>query len=336
MKAKNVIGFDVSKETLDVAVCREEQIVKQLKINNKTSEIKKAMKQLEAEGYLAKESLCCMEHTGIYNNLLLKYLQLAGYLIWVENAVQIKYSIGMTRGKTDKVDAARIARYGYKNQEGAKIWTPKRETLEELAVLLKSRKRLLKVKVQLSSYTEAKRFMSKRIFSIMQKNNGKLLAEVKKSIKLLDKQIEELIRSDESLFATYELIKTVEGVGHVIAATVLVKTNEFKDHQSGRKFACNAGVVPFEHSSGKSIRGKTRISHRADKSLKTLFHLAAVSVISQKHSQLKDYYERKVQEGKNKMLVLNAIRNKIIQRIFAVVQRGTSYQKFNNYDLVNP
>lgn len=336
MKVNYVIGFDVSKETLDVAICRREQIVKQLKINNKTSEIKKAMKQLETEGYLAKESLCCLEHTGIYNNLLLNFLHQSGYLIWVENAVQIKYSIGMTRGKTDKVDAARIARYGYKNQEHAKIWTPKRETLEELAVLLKSRKRLLKAKLQMSSYTEAKRFVSKKIFSLMQKSTGKLLAEVKKSIKLLDKQIEELIRSDESLYANYKLIKTVEGVGHVIAATVLVKTNEFKDHQDGRKFACNAGVVPFEHSSGKSIRGKTRISHRADKSLKTLFHLAAISVISQKRSQLKDYYERKLQEGKNKMLVLNAIRNKIIQRIFAVVQRGTPYQKFNNYNLVNP
>ena len=263
-------------------------------------------------------------------------MQIAGYLIWVENAVQIKYSIGMTRGKTDKVDAARIAWYGYKNQERAKIWTPKREILQELAVLLKNRKRLLKVKVQLSSYTEAKQFVSKKIFSLMQKNTGKLLTEVKKSIDLLDKQIEQLIRSDESLCTKYRLIKTVEGVGHVIAATVLVKTNEFKDYQDGRKFACNAGVVPFEHSSGKSVRGKTRISHRADKSLKTLFHLAAVSVIRQKRSQLKDYYERKVQEGKNKMLILNALRNKIIQRIFAVIQRGTPYQKFNNYVLVNP
>ena len=64
MKVKNVIGFDVSKETLDVAICIGEQIVKQLKINNKTSEIKKAMKLLEMEGYLVKESLCCMENTG--------------------------------------------------------------------------------------------------------------------------------------------------------------------------------------------------------------------------------------------------------------------------------
>ena len=87
MKVKNVIGFDVSKETLDVAICKGEQIVKQLKINNKTSEIKKAMKHLEREGYLAKESLCCMENTGIYNNLLLKHLQCSGYKIWVENAV---------------------------------------------------------------------------------------------------------------------------------------------------------------------------------------------------------------------------------------------------------
>lgn len=337
MKVNNVIGFDVSKETLDLAICNGDRIVKELKIKNVASEIKKALKHLEREGYLPAETLCCMEYTGIYNTLLLHYLHQTGYLIWVEKAVQIKFSIGMTRGKTDKIDAIRIARYGYKNQEDAKIWTPKREVVEELAVLLKSRKRLLKVKAQLtSSISEAKRFVSKKILALMELSTKKPVLAVKKSIQLLDNQIEALIRSDQEMFAKYKLIKSVEGVGAVIAATVLVKTNEFRDHQDGRRFACNAGVVPFEHSSGTSIKGKTRVSHRADKSLKTIFHLAAISVIHQKQSQLKDYYERKVAEGKNKMLVLNAIRNKIIQRIFAVVQRGTPYQKFNTYDLVNP
>src|SRR5690606_36505633 len=97
---------------------------------------------------------------------------------------------------------------------------------------------------------------------------------------------------------------------------------------------CQAGVAPFEHSSGKSIRGKTRVSHMADKSIKTLFHLAAMAVLNRKSSELKDYYERKIAAGKNKMSVLNAIRNKIIQRIFAVVQRGAPYQKFNKMVLV--
>jgi transposase len=114
-----------------------------------TSDIKKAVKHLEKEGYLIEEFLCCMENTGIYNNLLLKHFLCAGYQIWVANAVQIKYSIGKARGKTDKVDAARIAWYRYKNQEHAKILTPKREIILKLTVLFKIRKRLVKVKVNM-------------------------------------------------------------------------------------------------------------------------------------------------------------------------------------------
>jgi hypothetical protein len=48
--------------------------------------------------------------------------------------------------------------------------------------------------------------------------------------------------------------------------------------------------------------------------------------------ELKTYYQRKVAEGKSKMSVINAVRNKLLQRVLAVVKRGTPYQE--NY-LVN-
>ena len=47
--------------------------------------------------------------------------------------------------------------------------------------------------------------------------------------------------------------------------------------------------------------------------------------------ELKEYYERKVAEGKNKMLVLNNIRNKLLQRIFAVVNRQQPYVNIRKY-----
>ena len=91
-------------------------------------------------------------------------------------------------------------------------------------------------------------------------------------------------------------------------------------------------MVPFEHSSGKSVRGKSRVSHFAHKDLKTLLHMCAVGCISRK-GELRDYYERKLAQGKNKMSVLNAIRNKIVHRIFAVVRDNTMYQKNYQYSL---
>lgn len=72
-------------------------------------------------------------------------------------------------------------------------------------------------------------------------------------------------------------------------------------------------------------RPTVRVNHQARKKLKPLFHLAAMAAVRAK-GELKTYYERKVAEGKNKMLVLNAVRNKLIHRIYAVVKRKQKYE----------
>ena len=97
-----------------------------------------------------------------------------------------------------------------------------------------------------------------------------------------------------------------------------------------RKLACYCGVAPFKHQSGSSIKGKTKVSHIANKKMKSLLNMAALSA-KRNDIEIKEYYERKVEEGKNKMSVLNAIRCKIISRAFAVIERETPFvniQKF--------
>ncbi|SKC10937.1 Transposase IS116/IS110/IS902 family protein, partial [Soonwooa buanensis] len=85
-----------------------------------------------------------------------------------------------------------------------------------------------------------------------------------------------------------------------------------------------AGVAPFEYSSGSSIYRKPRVSTMADKELKKVLHLAALSSIRLKND-LAIYFQRKVAEGKNKMSILNAIRNKIIHRIYALIKNESVY-----------
>jgi transposase len=110
------------------------------------------------------------------------------------------------------------------------------------------------------------------------------------------------------------------------AINTIVATRAFTKFNDPRKFACHAGVAPFNYSSGTSIRSKWKVSHRANKKLKKLFHMAALSAI-QAPGELKDYYTRKTNEGKNKMTVINAIRAKIIHRIFAVIRNNQEYDK---------
>ena len=112
----------------------------------------------------------------------------------------------------------------------------------------------------------------------------------------------------------------------VTAINLIVHTNEFKILLDARKLSCYCGIAPFEHTSGKSIRGKTRVHSMANKKLKTNLHMASLSGVKV-DPELKKYYERKVAEGKSKMSVLNAVKNKIVARVIAVVKRGTPYEK---------
>ena len=74
------------------------------------------------------------------------------------------------------------------------------------------------------------------------------------------------------------------------------------------------------------MQAKARVSHHADKGLKAKLHMAALSA-AKGRGELGAFYKRKVAEGKNPMSVLNAVRNKIIHRVCAVIQRGTPYVK---------
>jgi hypothetical protein len=83
-------------------------------------------------------------------------------------------------------------------------------------------------------------------------------------------------------------------------------------------------VVPFANSSGTSIKGKNKVHKMANKELKKLLHLCALTAI--KYSpEFKQYFERKKGEGKNGMVVLNAIRNKLLLRVVAVVNKQQPY-----------
>ena len=140
----------------------------------------------------------------------------------------------------------------------------------------------------------------------------------------IEARIDELFSKDAQLSRLYELIISVDGVGKVTAAQIIVDTNEFKDIREGKKYACHSGVVPFEHRSGSSVGSRSR--DRANKGSKALFHRAAIGAIRMA-GELKDYYERKVAKGKNKMSVMSSMRNKLILQVFACVRDNRSYQK---------
>ena len=120
------------------------------------------------------------------------------------------------------------------------------------------------------------------------------------------------------------LIISIKGVGKQTALFMIVYTHGFTKFKNWRKFASYCGIAPFPNLSGTSIRGRTKVSNLANKKIKSLFDLCAKSAI-QHNPEMKAYYYGRLDEGKNKMSTINIIRNKLLARIFAVVERQTPY-----------
>jgi transposase len=328
------IGIDISKQTLDFALVKQGQQIWHEQIENSLKAIKALLKKMSRQqGFTLGQTLVCMEHTGIYAAHVLEYLTSQQVAVWLENPLQIKQSSGIQRGKNDKIDAQRIALYAYRNCSQARLWQPPREVIKQLAHLSALRSRLLNVTKQLSVPLTENSSFAGTAGKEAQKACANSLKALKKDLEKVEKQIDELIAADEELNRLFNLVTSVEGVGKVTAVQILLTTNELKASFTAKKYACYAGVAPFPHRSGSSIRGRNRVSPLANKSVKTLLHLAALAAIKTK-GELHDYFVRKVAEGKNKMAVVNAVRNKLITRIFAVVKHNREYEKNYAYSVV--
>jgi len=328
MQIKHFIGIDVSKDTLDLSVVVNGKNLHYCRIKNTTKEIKSTITRvIQSLNGSFDDTIFCMEHTGLYNLPLVKWLHANGGSMWLESGVHIRRTLGLVRGKNDKVDSSRIAMFSYINRHQIRLWKPPRKVLEKISVLLSQRSRLIKAKKQLQTANqEQRKFIDKDIMHSLNNYTNRTVSVIEKQIKDLENEIIEIIKADEVLFHLYRIITSVSGIGFVTACHILVTTNEFINISDPKKYACYSGVAPFEHTSGTSIRGRNRVSHFANKSIKTLFHLSALADISTP-GEIQEYFNRKVEEGKNKMCVLNAIRNKLILRIFACVRENRPYEK---------
>ena len=330
MKITHFIGVDVSKKTLDAALLDQSgQVKKQSKIGNNKKSINEYFEGLKKENgsFRMEATLVCLEHTGIYTNILLDWLAQAGATVCLESPLQIKRSMGIQRGKNDKVDAYRIANYAFKNLKDLRFWKPSRPEVQKLKALLTARERYIRISNQLEvPLSEGDGFMDAATQKELRKSSKGSIKAIKKSIDMTDSQIEKLLKGDTALKKQYDLATSVTGIGTIIAANMIATTNEFQDMTDPKKYSSYAGVAPFGHTSGTSVKGRPHVSKLANMKIKTLLTLGALSAI-QHSPEMKTYYERKVAEGKEKMSVVNVVRNKLISRVFVCITQQRPYEK---------
>jgi len=220
-----------------------------------------------------------------------------------------------------------LARFAYLYRDQIKLSQLPSKTLLKIQHLLAYRQRVVKNKVALEvAANELASFVDKEFSTSIICDSQKHATQLMASVRLVDKQLQEVIAEDPVVQKTYYLATSVTGIGLQTAAYLLVHTQCFESFDNWRQLACFADTAPFEYTSGSSVRGRSKLSKIGDMKLKSLLSSGATSAI-QLPNEFSAYYNRKLAEGKPKLVTLNGVRNKLISRVFAVVQRGTPYVK---------
>jgi transposase len=323
MEIKEVIGIDVGKLKNEARLHLAQKVCE---FDNTKSGFKEMHKWvLKNTGLQQDKLMFAFEHTGLYSYPLSVFLTENQCYYVVIPGLELKRSMGITRGKDDKIDAKRIALYTYEKREALSPYQLPQEEIIQIKRLLSLREKLVKQRAgYIGTLGEYKRFLKRKDNQMLFDIHEKMITELSKQIDKLEKQLDEIIKGDAQLKQMYDLIISIKGIGPQTAMFMIAFTNGFSQFQNWRKFASYCGIAPFPNKSGISVRGKTKVSNLANKKIKSLLDLCAKTSI-QYNFEMKRYYQQRVAEGKPKMATINIIRNKLLSRIFAVVQRGTPY-----------
>ena len=318
-----IIGIDVSKDKLDVYF---HDTSLHFIVPNDTGGFSKLIEKIVNQaGSPIDEIFICFENTGKYSKELSVFLSEQHIKFHMSPALAIKRSLGLVRGKDDKIDSIRIARYAYEKQDTLPVTKLPGYKIDQIKSLMNLRGKLIKhctaYKNGLSGLKDCYKEGETRFIRGVHEN---LVYQLTAQIQDTEKEIMALINDDKTMQTNYDLILSIKGVGMITAFYFIAYTANFTLFSDSRKFACYCGIAPFPYSSGKMI-GKNRVHGFANKKMKSILDMVVKSSIRYK-GEFKSYFDRRINElGKSKMSTLNIIRNKIVARIFAVVNRGTPY-----------
>ena len=323
-KKEFFIGVDVSKLTLDVAVHGTKN---HIRIANSSEGFKQLLAWLKSLNIAPVDCWFVLEYTGGYEFRLVQFCQSKQIAFTRVAGLQIKKSLGMQRGKNDKIDSKRIAEYGYE----------KREKLKEHKVCDAAITRLKQLLTQRSGFIDDKKAHEHRMKELLAmmdfKSSDPIIKNYKQAVDFAvnmidktEKEIKKIISKDEAMSRNFTLITSIPGIGEVNGWMTIAYTQNFECFADGRTYGAYIGVVPYDHSSGTSIKGKARVSHMANKPLKADLSMGAKASV-QHDPEMKQYYERRTATGKHHMSVMNEVKFKLVLRMFAVVDKGESYVK---------
>lgn len=304
-----VVGIDVSKDRLDVAVrpTGEAFVV---------ARDAEGLDSLIARLVPLAPAAIAVEATGGYETVVAASLAAAGLAVVVVNPAQIRafaQALGR-RAKTDPIDAGVIAHFVEATKPAIRP-LPDAET--RLLADLVARRRQIVAMIGAERQRQ-KRLPNKRL----QKSIARLLAALQKELSSLESDIDETVRGSPAWRAKEDLLASVPGIGKIIARTLIAELPELGSLDR-RQVAALVGLAPWTRQSGQ-WKGKSFIGGgRAD--VRTALFLGAM-VAARHNPELKAFRDRLVAAGKPKLVALVATARKLLTILNAILRDRTPWQ----------
>lgn len=333
-RPKYYVGIDVAAETVAAGLLTElgQEIILLPDIANTVDGFQVIEQWLRDHQAIPENTVICFEATGVYGEALSYYLSSKRYSVAVEPPLKVKRAFHQGTHKTDAVDSCQIAEYAYRFFDELHIWAPPELLLDQMKVLLSVRNHFI---IQKTANNNALRALEKKyhptpMATIMYRQ---AIEDLTENIKALDKEIKRLLDSDQSYRKLISILTSVTGIGMILAANLLVLTKGFTMQVSHKNIASYVGICPLQYTSGTSVHRKPTSRHFGPGTFRKLLYLASLSV-STHNPTFRQYYLRKVAEGKPKRLVLNNIGNKLLKVVCALVKDQAMF--IPNYRSINP
>lgn len=291
---QNFVGIDVSKVWLDIAVHQQDETFRVINNDTGIASLVKRLRKL-------KPSLIVLEPTGGFEKLVLAELIHAGLPAVVVNAKRVRDFARATGklAKTDKLDAKVLAHFAVAVRPALRSLRSEEE--EQLTALLTRRRQVLDMLT-----VEKNRLVTVR--AKMRADIETHIQWLTKSLKALDKEIEEFVKSTPAWKEKSTLLQSVPGVGPVTSATMLGMLPEL-GKLNRQEIAALVGVAPVNKDSGKK-HGRRRVyGGRAD--VRSVLYMAALSA-KKFNPVIKKFYDRLIKQGKEKKVALTACMRKLL------------------------
>lgn len=312
-------GIDISAETFDICVQSADNNFDWHQMPNNTSGFKKLLQICAANYHFV------METTGTFHLPLCFFLNENKCNYSVVNALQIKRYIQMNleRSKSDKKDAKHICMYGIERKP--KQYQMPCQQYFECKQLNNAIESLTK---EITAFTNkiyaAEKLKMDSIVVIKSYKN--IIKNLKVELKKLENELDKKLKIWQPDLV--KKVQSVKGIGKRATAILIVFTQAFEHTETYQQLISYAGLSPKEYTSGKSIRGRVRISKIGGKQLRNTLYMCALNA-KKNNKACRELFDRLVAKGKNKKMAIIAVCNKLLKQVFAVVKSGVLYQ--DNY-----